>query len=978
MIRDSSKDIAVIGASFRFPGPRELDDWWNSILKGDVLTTRLSKEELIELGVPEFLTNDPEYIPVRGYLSDADRFDNKVFRVSHRDAEMMDPQHRLMLEASWCALEDAGYGKSENRPVTAVFASGSGSGYARTILSQGSLEPDLLEQVIHGTEPDFIASLISYKLNLTGPAVAIQTACSSSLVGLHLACQALNNGDCDQALVVAAGIAFPQGGYLHIPGGINSGTGICRPFDEKADGVVEGSGVACVVLRRLVDLPADVAELHGIILGTAINNDGDAKAGYFAPSISGQISVIQNALRNAKVDASSIGYLETHGTGTHIGDPIEWTATSEAYKELGAQKGQIAIGALKANIGHLDATSGLASLIKTMKVLKEGKIPPLANFNALNPFMEADNSPLCIQNGKEHLWPTKGLRRAAISAFGIGGTNAHIIVEQPPQAEHKEPKSEGCLQLIQLSAGDPEALNRSAKRLSDHLIKHNPNLKDVAYTLINGRSDMSERLVVCGRTSEEIARKLNENQNVYRSQAPINGQNPAVFLFTGQGSQHSGMAAPFAKTLPGFSDNLKTCLEHFEAGLSDTLTRALLDDSFPEEEINQTEIAQPALFTMEYAIAKSLISIGIRPAAVAGHSLGEIIAAYFAGVFSLEDAVKFVVERGKSMQSCPEGAMLAVNISNSELTELLQKSYLDLCITAINTPGSCVVAGKKEDVKAFKSILDKSIRSTILKTNRAFHSPLIVPALGALKNTLSKINLQPIKIPIALNVTGELYNKDHILPSEYFLDQACKPVNFSDSLQTIRDSFHEPIFIEIGSGQILSSMAWSLDLEALPMSSNRFQDIESEIMTSIGALWAYGYPINLPNYCSGVKFIHLPTYPFHGPKWMAPEVIYALKKNHKNSEIKPQLNNINEINGFLQTEPKDIRTTLLSLWADVLSCDNVNDDSDFFNLGGDSLLITSLIRKVNQTFDIKVPPRKMLSSKTLNAQVVLIEEILAS
>ncbi|MDP3372313.1 MAG: beta-ketoacyl synthase N-terminal-like domain-containing protein [Candidatus Paracaedibacteraceae bacterium] len=976
MIRNNSKDIAVLGVSARLPGPRELDDWWSSLLKGEELTTRLTKEELRETGVPEFLINDPEYIPVRGYLVDANRFDHKVFRVNHRDAEMMDPQHRLMLETAWCALEDAGYGKSNaaNRPVTGVFASGSGSGYARAMLSQGPLEPDFLEQIIHGNEPDFIASLIAYKLNLTGPAVSIQTACSSSLVSLHLACQALNNGDCEQAIVVAAGIAFPQGGYLHIPGGINSESGICRPFDEKADGVVEGSGVACVVLRRLISLPTEAPEIYGVILGTAINNDGSAKAGYFSPSISGQISVIQQAIHNANIEASSIGYLETHGTGTRIGDPIEWTATSEAYKGLGASKGQIAIGALKANIGHLDSASGLASLIKTMKVLKEGKIPPLANFDTLNPFMEKNDSPLCVQNNKEHLWPNLNQRRAAISAFGIGGTNAHIILEQAPQTEHEPAKNEDSFHIIQLSAADLETLNCITNRLSNYLIKNDPNLKNVAYTLTNGRTEFTERLVVCGRTSKEIAEKLNKNEIIHRRQAPINGPKPAIFLFTGQGSQRPGMAKAFANTLPGFLDNIETCIQYLEENLKITVKRALFDDAFPEEEMNQTVIAQPALFVLGYAIGKSLLSLGIKPAGVAGHSLGEVTAAYFSGILSLEDAVKFVVERGKSMQNCPQGAMLAVNMSAFETTELLRKSRLNLCISAINTTNGCVVSGTVEEIQIFKNNIGKTARSTILKTNRAFHSPLIESALTALKSTLSKINMQPTKIPIALNVTGQIYNKGHKMPSDYFVDQAKKPVYFLDSLQVMHDFFQEPIFIEIGTGQTLSSMAWSLGFEALPMNPNHSEEISIDIMTSIGALWTYGYPVNLSYFCTGGKAIHLPTYPFYGPKWMAPEVTCALKKNHINSKEPASSNDNHEANNILLIKQKDVKAVLLSLWSNILGCDNIKDESNFFSLGGDSLLITSLIRKVNQSFNIKVPARKMLVSATLKDQVTLIQE----
>ena len=976
MARDQSNDIAIIGFSSKFPGPDDFDEWWESIIKGEVLTRRLDQSQLNELGVPKFLSSDPEYVPVRGFLENADRFDNKVFNVSPRDAEMMDPQHRLMLEASWSALEDAGYAKSEDMPITGVYASSSGSGYARTILSNGPLEPDLLEQVIHGTDPDFISSLISYKLNLTGPAISVQTACSSSLVGVHLACQAIRNGDCEQALVVAAGIAFPQGGYLHIPGGINSASGICRPFDAAADGVVEGSGVACVVLRKFSNLPKDSVDPHGVILGTAVNNDGAAKAGYFAPSISGQISVIQDAIKNANADPKSIGYLETHGTGTNIGDPIEWTATSEAYKKLGALEGQIAIGTLKGNVGHLDATSGLASLIKTIKVLKEGVVPKVVNFKTLNPFMESNGSPLRIQYDALHQWPKQSLRRAAISAFGIGGTNAHIIIEQPDITPDQSRLISERPCIIPLSACDKGSLNQLRKKIAGHIVNKPDSIVNVAYTLTKGRAHLSERLVVAGRSNKEIVEKLGNQNHLLYGQKSENEKKNAVFLFTGQGSQHPGMAKPFSNILPNFNDHLDECFNYIDGNLKNKLCRALLDFSFPEEELNQTELAQPALFAMEYAIAKSLIDLGIKPEAVCGHSLGEIVAGHFSGLYCLQDAMKLVIERGKSMQDCPEGSMLAVNMPENKLANLIDESALPLSISAVNSDESCVVAASLDTINNFKQFLGERVRSITLKTNRAFHSPLIENSIEKLKICLSSIELLPNRLPISLNVSGRILEKGARLPPNYFIDQARQPVLFAQSLRAIQKSISNPLFIEIGSGQILTSMALAIDADALPLCSNKTDDSEIELLTSLGGIWTHGLSVNLSSLNPPGRRLHLPTYPFFGPKWLAPEALKGLNKDLDNSE-----SHSNDVNKFtvetLSTNNHEIGDILTALWQETLGQENIDEESNFFSLGGDSLLITTLIRKVNQAFNIKVPPRKMLAMQTFQRQRELIKEIMA-
>lgn len=977
MARNQSNDIAVTGFSSKFPGPSNFSDWWDAIKRGETLTTKLDSTKLKELGVSDSLKNDPDYVPVRGYLEDADRFDNKTLGISPRDAEIMDPQHRLMLEASWAALEDAGYAKPDDMPVTGVFASGSGSGYARTILSNGPLEPDLLEQVIHGTEPDFIASLISYKLNLTGPAIAVQTACSSSLVGIHLACQAIRNGDCEQALVVAAGVAFPQGGHLHIPGGINSAEGVCKPFDASADGVVEGSGVACVVLRRLSDLPEDSVTPHGIILGTAVNNDGSSKVGYFAPSISGQIEVIKSAVKNADIDPKSIGYLETHGTGTNIGDPIEWTASTEAYRELGAKENQISIGALKGNIGHLDASSGLASLLKTMQVLKEGTVPKIANFQGLNPFMDYEGSPLSIPNISEGTWPIQPLRRAAISAFGIGGTNAHIILEQPGLPSQRKHAPIQSPYLIPLSASSKEDLNKLKNNLFDYMSMGDYDLSDISYTLSHGRSDLNVRVVFAGSSTKDILNCIQQGNGHQDSISEEYKRNP-VFLFTGQGSQHPGMALPFLKILPNFKQHIDDCLARVEPKQKEKIEKALFDTNFSVDELNQTQIAQPALFIMEYSIAKAIIELGIKPAAFAGHSLGEIVAAHFSGLYSLEDAIKFVLKRGEAMQRCPEGSMLAVNCSDLILQDIINKSELPISITAINTETSCVVAGTPKSINEFKGFLGNNIRSTVLRTNRAFHSPLIEISLPELNACLSEIQLLPATAPIALNASGKILKRKETIETQYFVDQAKKPVLFKDTLESLSKDIIHPTFIEIGTGQILTAMATSLELDAVALCPNRTDSPEEELLTSLGVLWTKGLSIDLRKLNKKGKRLHLPTYPFFGPKWIAPEAIKGLKKSSRIlKDSTGKLTQEEKIAEAGDTSPKDVYATLSKLWRETLNHEELCEQSDFFKLGGDSLMITSLIRKVNQAFHIKVPPRKMLSAKTLKSQSQLISETIS-
>ncbi|MFI5617746.1 type I polyketide synthase [Streptomyces sp. NPDC051567] len=875
--RDRSLDIAVTGMAGRFPGAADIGSWWQALLRGEVLTSRLPRGRLLGDGEPASVLDDPDYVPVRGLLEDADRFDHELFGISPREAELMDPQHRLMLEAAWTALEDAGCDPLTESRVTGVYASASSSAYLRAMLTSGTLDAAGVEEALRANEPDYMATRIAYRLGLTGPALSVLTACSSSLVAVHLAVQALLNGECEQAVVVAAAVDFPQTGHVHLPGGILSASGECRPFDAAADGALAGSGVVAVVLRPAEDALDDGSDPYGLIIGTAVNNDGSAKAGYQAPSAAGQEAVIRAALAAADIGAGTLGYLEAHATGTRVGDPIEWSAASSVLRALGAAPGSVAVGAVKANIGHLDAASGLVSLMKTLLVVRDGQVPPVAGFTGLNPLLETGGSPLYVPTARFD-WDGPGPRRAGVSSLGLGGTTAAVGVVQPPvRAGRAGAPPHG--RVLMVSAAGPQALTRSVRRLAERLpgLESTP-LGDIAHTLAAGRARLPYRTAVVGRTHRELAERLDAATT---ATGPAGRPAPVVFLLPGQGSQRPGMALPFREALPGFDAALEECLALFEEGTAARLRPALLDPAFPAGELARTELAQPALFCVEYAAATALTALGLGPVALAGHSLGELTAAALAGVLAPGDAASLVALRGRAMQSCPPGAMLSLPVGEGEATALAREfagtggPLLELA--AVNTAESAVLAGPADAVEAFRGWLGGRERVRRLRTSHAFHTSMIEPAVGELARAVAELPLGRPRLPYLSNATGALVPAGSPVEADSFARQARGTVRFAAGLAAIAGFHPDAVAVELGPGRALSSMAEAAGLTAVALSPGRSERPGEETLSALAGLWAAGLPLDAVALAGPGRPAHLPGYAFAGPRLVAPQALARLR-----------------------------------------------------------------------------------------------------
>src|SRR5208282_2023323 len=893
--------IAIVGMAGRFPGARNVDEFWRNLRDGVESIRPLSDTQLLAAGVrPEELAH-PDYVKAAAVLDGVDMFDASFFGFSPRDAAIMDPQHRHFLECAWEAIENAGHSTESFSGSIGVFAgSGLNAYMVHNLINNRQLMESaglfLIRQT--GNDKDVLATRVSYQLDLRGPSMSVQTACSTSLVAVHMACQSLLNCECDMALAGGVTIEIPHAhGYIYREGEILSRDGHCRSFDAAATGTVFASGVGLVVLRRLEDAIEDHDTIHAVILGSAVNNDGQRKVGYLAPSVAGQAEVIAEALGVAGVDAESITYVETHGTGTRVGDPIEIKGLAQAFRGGADRKGYCAIGSVKTNIGHLDAAAGIAGLIKTALALKHQQLPASLNFQSPNPEIDFQNSSFYV-NGSLADWKTNNApRRAGVTSLGIGGTNAHVVLEEPPQ--RLQPETTRPHQLIPLSAKTETALEEMTARLATHLLE-NPALRlaDVAFTCQVGRKAFRHRRIAVARNTAEAARLLSspESTRGYKgSTAASSPSSPVVFLFSGQGSQYPNMAADLYASEPVFRNSLDRCAEqllpHLGLDLREILYPRADDSAAAAVELNRTSTTQPALFSVEYSLAQWWMAHGVRPQMMVGHSIGEYVAACLADVLSLEDALAITAIRGRLMESCAHGSMLAVSLSREDIS-----LPSDVSIAAINSPQQCVVSGPVDAVEELEQRLTKQgVFCHRLQTSHAFHSAMMEPILESFLAQVGRISLRPPRIPYLSNLTGTWITAAEATDPGYWAKHLRNTVRLSDCAAEL---LREPgrVMIAVGPGRTLASLVQQQIAERVASSSARvFSSLRRReetvpdtafLLNTLGQLWIAGQTIDWSALHSGedVKRIPLPTYPFERQRfWIDPDAATV----PRNAELLP-------------------------------------------------------------------------------------------
>lgn len=875
-LADYGDAVAVIGMACRFPKADDIDAFWHNLLEGRECISRFSDEELREAGVSPATRDHPNFVPARAIIDEPEMFDAGFFGFSPAEAAQTDPQHRIFLECAWQALEHAGYDPATYERLIGIF----GGLEINTYQSLGSLSSTAELKHLIGNDKDYLATRVAFKLNLRGPAVTVQTACSTSLVAVHFAVHSLLDFQTDIALAGGASIAFPQkAGYWFQEGGIFSPDGHCRAFDARASGTVGGEGVGLVALKRLDDALSDGDTIHAVIRGTGINNDGATKVGFTAPSVEGQSQAIAMAHAMADIDPASITYVETHGTGTRLGDPVEITALTEVFRAQTDKIGFCALGSLKTNVGHMSTAAGIGSLIKTVLAVKHRTLPPSLNFESPNPMIDFDKGPFFV-NDRVRPWtsPDGDPLRAGVSSFGIGGTNAHVVVEQAPAVVERSLSSRAYLLL--LSARTPEALERASLRLAAHLTAHSDvELGDVSHTLLRGRRRFEHhRIAVCTSVGDAVQAFSTEGA---KRRLDIRGEPETattVFLFSGQGAPYAGMAARLYQGEPEFRvwvDRACTFIDQrFGFDLRSDLLAAA-GERQPVVSARGSEAVQPLILIFEVALARLWMSYGVVPDVMIGHSIGEIAAACVGGVFSLEDALSFVVARGRLVERTEPGAMLALIIEESSVPAVDGVS-----IAAVNAPNRVVVSGAHAALAQMEIGLRKrGVEGRRLSTTHAFHSPTMEPILDDLRRELSGLSLKKPTIPMISTVHGVPIAGDEWQRTEYWIAHCRRTVRFADAIAAIEDK-EDRIILEVGPGRQLASLTrrqcrsqpFRRILTSTPAKlagNERSYDVHEHFLTTVGQLNCTGVDIDWSHLFTDWKprRIPLPTYPFERQRY---------------------------------------------------------------------------------------------------------------
>lgn len=1053
-VQDMSDAIAIIGVSCRLPKANNVEAFWEALLKGEELISRFSRKDLEARGVPSRVLDNQRFVPAAASLDSHDLFDARFFNLLPREVEVLDPQQRKFLECCWEAWEDAGYTADYCIGSVGVFGGITMNTY---LLEHVAKNKTLMETLGHlqlmiGNDKDFVTTRVSHQMDFRGPSYAVQSACSSSLLSIHVACTSLLTGESDYALAGGSSIRYPHGeGYMYFVGGTSSPDGHCRSFDKDAAGSVVGNGAGVLVLKRYEDAVRDKDHIYSVIIGSATGNDGSDKPAYSTPSAQGQAAVISSALAMADVDSATIGYVEAHGTGTNVGDPIEVSGLRKAYtahQKNMTDKSYCVLGSVKPNIGHLDAAAGVSGVIKVMQMLRHKTLPPLVNFNELNPSIPFKDGPFeIIKQAKS--WQRKKSDlplRAGVSSVGLGGANAHVILQEAP--EQNATASADGYNLVPISARTPSALAAYCDSFQLFLEKNaQVNISDLAYTMQVGRRSFEYRKAFLVSSASDL---LSQLKTAVISERKVNCavSGECIFMFPGQGAQYSGMAKLLYKTYKPFQVFLDENLALFSDRMKCDLSRMLFSEK--SEELNRTLYTQPIIFSVEYALAQCFIALGLRPEKLIGHSIGEFVAAGIAEVFKLEDLVSFIVERAKLSDSLPVGCMLSIVATVGRINVLL--SGIDgVNVSVINAKNRVVVSGDEHAISDVKLILEKENLTYVpLRTSHAFHSPIFDSIVSKLEKRMAGIQLSPPKIPLVSNETGEFLSDIKACDITYWARHIRTPVNFCAGINMLDLDSPNAVFLEVGPGATLTTLA----MESLTHNQQCISALghkkskQSEVVhfyESLATLWESNVHIDWQKvHADSRSRLSLPTYPFELKRYFIDRP--RLEDTPELSQQKePEMSNIppldkrstdalqNALQGILETignrsvtitlgapnvapysaqhvqaaptysaqsvidsvnaadnektestkaqavpdesNNVDVKVSLLAVWVELLgyTAEELDDDTSISEYGAHSLVLTQLLTRVKQRFDVDCTLEEILANQTLLQMAALIE-----
>lgn len=987
----SFEGVAVVGLAGRFPQAANVEQFWANLVAGKDCFTECTVEQLIEEGVPREVAERSDYVRRCYEIADPAGFDARLFKYSPSEAELIDPQQRILLECAWEALESAGHDPHRFSGLLGVWAgSGVNNYFLKNILARpGTFEEVADLQTLLGNDKDYLASRIAYKLGLRGPAVVVQTACSTSLVAVHMACLSLLTYQCDMALAGGVFLQTPRArGYLYREGAVLSPDGLCRAFDRGANGTVLGEGCGLVVLRRLEDAVADRDNILAVIRGSAVNNDGAARAGFTAPGVAGQMELVTMAQAVAGIRADEVSYIEAHGTGTQLGDPIEVSALTQAFRRTTAERGYCGLGSVKTNIGHLDVAAGISGLIKTICALQHRQLPPTLHFTEANPALNIAESPFFMVDRLMDWEPRNGRRIAGVSSFGLGGTNAHVILEEYLGSRLPEP-SRRRWHLLPASAATPAALATVGAKLATSL-KEQPDLAlgDIAWTLATGRIPLRHRRCVVAESTGDAATRFADKNALFGADGEAaRDKRPVVFLFSGQGTQYPAMGIELYRGEPVFRAGMDRCARLLGpiGGCASLLDILYGDDAKLGALVNQTEVLQPALFAFEHSLARLWEEYGVKPVAVAGHSIGEYVAACEAGIFSLESALDLVRERGRLMQSMTPGTMIAVPRSAAEVRDMLPAG-LDLAV--INAPEISVVSGPAPEVEAFAKTLEEGgISPRRLQTSHGFHSRMMEPAARTFEGVVRRVALTAPRLPIASNLTGGWMTDDQAIDPSYWANQLRHTVRFGDNLLGVAQRFDSLILLEIGPGNTLCSIARLhagavASLPALSSVRHPRQQVPDQafFLRALGALWCHGAAVDLGALYSGEKRtrISLPRYPFERQRYWIGREARRVEERRKKGFRWPR-GWFASSSGRVASKEKSgeqrqpLEEHLIHMWSKVLGTSTIGLDDNFFELGGHSLMAVNIMVELEKSVGVRMPLASLIEAPTIRQFIRLLE-----